>query len=450
MRNFSKLAVGVAMALAGSSAFAAIDFNTAFGVKLTVAGSSAFEGTFLSEMGPTLCSDTPVQFLSGSGVHLRAYGCTLKTSITTSDGTVWSFPANTTALIYYRAEGGSVYGVGPVAKNITEQRLKVDSGCSGAASPFTCSVTALNLTTDVATGAQAESKAVQLGVSDLEPAMFTGENWPTGGFLGNAPTTTELGNISSITPTIGQVFAVYVNSGIPGASGGSINLTKEAVSGIFAGSLTNWNKVPKADGTGYVSSTSLPVKICLRDIGSGTQTGASLFFNGMTCSSAAKKFATTGGLARNASTGAETGCIGTNAGAIGYAAIQQALPSSTALVSIDGVAPDPIAAAKGQYDYWYEATFNSGAALNTDEGPLANQNAVNGVSSNAAALAAIMIDDLVKSTTAPVIGTAAGQTESVISLGNAQNPIVVPVSTTNPVATGTHFGNSCFQPTGSK
>jgi PBP superfamily domain len=449
MSNYSKLALAVAATLAATSAFAAIDQNTAFDVKLNVAGSSAFRDAFKTEMGNVLCSDAPVVFQTGTAIDLKAYGCTLKTSMTLADGsTVYTFPANKTVLVYYRSEGGSVYGVGPIAKpTIQQTRLKVDSTCTGTATPFTCAVSALNLTTDVATGTGAEKGFVQLGVSDLEPTQFKGsENWPGGGFLGNAPTNTELGNITSVSSSIGQVFGVYVNLSNPGVSGGSINLTRQALTSIFSGAYTNWNQVPKADGSGKITGSSLPIKICLRDIGSGTQAGASIFFNGQNCSSAAYGFAKTGNLARNASTGSEVTCISSatnGAGTIGFAAVQTTVPAGTALVNLGGVTPSPITSANGTYDYWYEATFNSGAKLDIDEGPLANQNASLN-NSNAAAVAAIMIDRLINAATTPVVGTGAGQTQSVFSLPNAQNSVVLPVDASHPVATGTRGGNSCF------
>jgi ABC-type phosphate transport system substrate-binding protein len=264
-------------------------------------------------------------------------------------------------------------------------------------------------------------------VSDLEPEKFLGDNWP-GGFFTTEPTATELSNISSITPLIGQVFAVYVNNGL----GATLNLSKQTLTAIFQGQYADWNTVPKADGTGFVSASSVPLKLCNRDVGSGTRAGVLLYFNGYSCNPAAGTFLTTGPkvvTALNNDTGAERTCIKNTVGGIGYAVIQTAAnvtANNMTVVSINGVLPTVGNAAAGQYDYWFEATFNSGSALG----------------GNAAVLAGILQTNIGTAANAP-----AGNV-GLVALADYNTPVVgAAIQTANmPIALGTHGGNSCALP----
>lgn len=429
MRNFSKVALAVAATLAGSSAFAVANVtpSTTFTVTLNVAGSSAFQSQWPIEMANVLCSDDVVTFDSNGGPGLAAYGCTLKTSVTGKTKT-YTFPANTFALVYYRSEGGSVYGVGPLAKNIQQLRLSVSSAncTTGSGTLYHCPVGALNLSADTVASGAAVKAYVELGASDVEPSRFIGENWPAGGFLGDQPTPTQLATLTSKQNVVAQVFALYVNDGI---SATPLNLSKQAVSSIFSGLYTDWSQVPKADGSGFVSdgTAASPITVCERDIGSGTQTSMSIYFMSQGCSNSATTFIDNTPN-RNASTGSEMTCVSTTAGAIGYAAVQKASDISSkwphaVAATLSGVTASTANAAAGLYDLWYEATFQSGAKLTAN--------------ANGAALADVMITRLKNAATTP-----AGS-PSVFALPIGSNASVLPVSSTHPVALGTRGGDSC-------
>jgi ABC-type phosphate transport system substrate-binding protein len=186
--------------------------------------------------------------------------------------------------------------------------------------------------------------------------------------------------------------------------------------------VSDWNSVPKADGSGFVSAASLPIKICNRDQGSGTRASAAFYANNYLCGGPG--LATTGGLAVNASTGTELTCISGNAGAIGYATYQGATnPAGTSLVTLNALTPSVINAATGQYEFWYEATFNNGAALT-------------GLDSNLANALTARVRDAANLPAANVNGLA---------LADFNTPVTPVVDPIRAVAITTHGGNSCNQ-----
>ena len=427
MRTISKVALAVAATLVGGAAFA-LPPGTTYGVKLNVAGSSAFQATFKTEFG-NLCSDTLDTYVasvaSGSAPNMQAYSCTL----TAASG----LPAGTKAIAYYRAEGGSVWGVGPIAKGLSILRLEpnVVGNCTGASPSYTCLVNGFNFNNDTITSGAAVSAPVQLGISDVEPAQFVGENWVDStdgaGKLGaGAPTTAQLANITNSVVVAGQAFAVYVNSSV---SSTSINISKQSLTSIFSGLYTDWSQVPKADGSGFLPAGA--INVCLRDAGSGTQAGASIFFNNQNCSSSS--FAFVGSpFPRNNSTGnatsGELGCIASHAGAIGFATIQGSAPAGTSIVLLDGVTPSRANSANGSYGYWFEGTFNYNSTLTGS----ANENA----------LAQTLITRLQTAATIPA------SSANTFALPVGSNSPVLPVDTSHPIALGTRQGNSCFLPQG--
>jgi ABC-type phosphate transport system substrate-binding protein len=147
-----------------------------------------------------------------------------------------------------------------------------------------------------------------------------------------------------------------------------LNLSKETVAQILAGHYKDWSKVPNATG-GQVSSTSATISIKNREAGSGTRTGASLYFLGQECTTtpvtlkdgAATNdyYATSDALKAAAATG----------GSITYASIDNVTKQSNlTLAQLSGVSPSNLAAAAGQYDWWYEATAIVGNTTGTSSG----------------------------------------------------------------------------------
>jgi hypothetical protein len=417
--RYLNLMGALAATLAASSAFA-LGPTTTTSVQTVVSGSSAFKTNFAAEFA-NICQAGTLDTYSAAGSpapNMSAYSCTLTTD-TTIIPAAQAALRGLNAILYYRAEGGSAYGVAPIAKGQQIFRLVVDANCTGTSPTWTCPVTGWNFAAETGAG-NIVKDTTELGVSDVEPSKFVGDNWP-GGFFGAAPTAAQLANITSIKPVTGQVFAIYVNSSV---SATPISLSKAAVAAILEGSATDWSAVPKLDGSGFVSATSSPITVCNRDKGSGTRAGVGFFFTGYGCTPSGVALVVSS-LAINASGGSETTCIAGGAGRIGYLGFSGATdPAGMVHVNIDGIAPNLHDAAAGGYGYWFEATFNNGTAL----------------TGNDALLATLLAARIRSAATVPATNVNA------LVLSDFNTP-VEPVSTAvNPVAVTTHSGNSCNTP----
>lgn len=419
MRNM-KLVAALAAVCASGSAFALAP-DAATSINLVVAGASAQRNTFQQEF-TAICQAATLNLYQASPTanqDFRAYSCTLNTT-----GLPASI-AGRNAIVYYRSEGGSVYGVGPLAKNLPVKRLLVNSAaCTVAAPPAfgNCTVTGYNLTTDTATGNLVNS-VVDLGVSDVEPNRFVGENWPaaTTSVLGTQPTDTQFNTLSSQTAT-GTVFGILVNSTLA-----VDDLSRQDVNSIFTGQYGTWDQV--ADVNNAVDATG-EITVCRREPGSGTQTAASIYFNGQGCPVGYPFVAAPAGplfenpVVENGTSTTMNTCVSTRTGSIGIQTYTVTPPAGTKWVTINGKLPGKVAAALGDYDYWFESTFNkdeviAGKALENT-------------------LADFLIGRARNAATIPV-------NDSAFALFNGgTNAPVIPVSATRPIALGTRAGNSCL------
>ncbi|HEY4366978.1 MAG TPA: substrate-binding domain-containing protein [Steroidobacteraceae bacterium] len=369
------LAAAVAATLGASSAFALAPTGP-FTVQLTVSGSSAFEAALESELGrvgSTICKNGTVaapaltynKFQSSTN-DFRAYTCNLATGVVSAGG-------GETAVIYYRGEGGSVMGLRPLlASGPQIKRLQLSSCAftTGVGSTVTNSCPTVGyVAVSDAVSSGLEDAVSQVGLADLEPAVFTGENYPTAAtysFLQPALNVTERNSLNgSAAPMVGQAFGVYVNTN--NAELGNVdNLSRNTIANIFKGTYSDWQFVPKIGG-GTVTSTTLPIKVCRREAGSGTQVATSIFFNATTgFVSTANPLgldisAGGGGVQENGSTGGMRTCISGTPGAIGYIS-SEADDTGRRQIQIDGQGTlatetannlGPLIAT-GEYDYWYE------------------------------------------------------------------------------------------------
>jgi hypothetical protein len=431
MRNF-KIAAGVAAILGASSAFGLAP-GTATQLNLTIAGSSAFRDAFKTEFtGGGYCAAGTLDNFVAATANLpdfRAYSCQLA-----SAAPVPSTDFGKTVTVWYRSEAGSIMGVGPLVKNVNIGRLDISAAnCTGASPNWVCPVNGYNTTTDAATSGLTYTK-VQLGVSDVEPAALTGENW--GGqftYLGADPGAPFVKSNISSKPVIAQVFSVVLSNAGPTA--GVTNLRRQDITSIFSGAYSDWSQVPNAAGTGVLPAG--PITVCRRDTGSGTQTSASIYFNGYGCSSAFYPFVTSPSgpfgnpVTTNLTTGQVKSCITTaaasNIGAIGIAANGNT-PTNGTTISIDGVAPTQTNAALGSYQYYVESTFNTPTLYTVPAGE--------------AALATAFTSRLQLNSTAPA-GAA------IVSLPVGGNVPTMPLTVSTagvPVALGSKLGNNCFLP----
>jgi PBP superfamily domain len=359
MNNLT-VAAAVALALGAASAAQAAGTCASPDFALYVAGSSAAKPAFQTALAADLFS-SETSFSSTNGDFEAFCG-----PISSTGQTKTGLTAGSIATVYYRAEGGSVVGALPVVSGKAVNFLDLSGPGCLTTNPVTTGTSAANGTTD-SWGGCVTQHGVELGVTDLEPSVFlaSAKNYPTAystAVFGSASPAQLTLLASGSIPLFQQVFGIFVNtSGINGgAVGQSINLSRETVAQVLTGHYTDWSKVPSASG-GAVSSSSQTIAIKNREAGSGTRTGASLYFLGQECTTT--PIPLKDGAASNDSyaTSDVLKAAASVPGSITYASIDNVTKQSNlSLVSLSGVAPSNLAAASGQYDYWYEATAVNG------------------------------------------------------------------------------------------
>jgi hypothetical protein len=358
--NNVTVAAAVALALGAASAAQAAGTCASPDYALYVAGSSAAKPAFQTALAADLFS-SETSYSSTNG-DFEAFCGPLSSTGATKTG----LTAGNVATVYYRAEGGSVVGALPIVSGNAIKFLDLTgSGCN-VTNPPTTGTSSANGTAD-SWGGCVTSHGVELGVTDLEPSVFlkSAQNYPTAystAVFGTASPAQLVSLASTSIPLFQQVFGIFVNtSGINGgATGQAINLSKETVAQILTGNYTDWSAVPSASG-GAVSNVSQAITIKNREAGSGTRTGASLYFLGQECSTLPIALLDGPASLDSYATGDVLKAAAAAPGSITYASIDnQTKQSNLSMVSLSGVAPSNLAAATGQYDYWYEATAIKG------------------------------------------------------------------------------------------
>jgi PBP superfamily domain len=353
-----KIAAAVAVAIGGHSFAEAAQTVTACAgatAKLYIAGSSAAQPAFATALANDLFDAGGETTISATNGNFKAYCGAAKA------GNGAGIATGTIVTVYYRGEGGSVVGALPVVsgKAIKFLDINTNSACQIAA-PLTGGTSATVGTTDGWTGC-VSNHAVEMGITDLEPTVFTPPNYPStySTTVFGTASKAQLGNLVSV-PLFQQVFGIYVNtSGINGgAVGQAINLTRETVANILNGNYTDWSAVPSASG-GAVSSTSQAITLVNREAGSGTRTGASIYFLGTNCSLAAGSLSDPSPATDGYATGDVLATAAATPGALTYASIDNS-NASLSIASLSGVTPGNLAATSGQYDWWFEATAQKG------------------------------------------------------------------------------------------
>jgi hypothetical protein len=235
---------------------------------LVIAGSSSMLGEFDYYIKNVLCGgfsglgNTLVVRSSGNR-NFFAYSCFTTLNIpATSNGSLQfpQIPSPSLITIYYRAEGDSIVGVLPIVTGKQIKRLNLsDPSCTSSGVNGTCAVTgvaATNGPNDSWAGAVVND-TVQLGVSDVEPSLLTGLNYPANyavSIFGSA-SRSQLAALQTFK-MFQQVFGVAVNtSGLSLATPGVVNLTKQSFANILFGRYTDWSAVPDALTGKPVSST---------------------------------------------------------------------------------------------------------------------------------------------------------------------------------------------------
>jgi PBP superfamily domain len=353
-----KIAAAVAVAIGGHSlaeAAPSVATCATATAKLYVAGSSAAQPSFATALANDLFDSGGETVISATNGNNRAYCGAAKA------GNGAGVATGAITIVYYRGEGGSVVGALPIVsgKPLKFLDINTNAACQIAA-PVTTGTSATVGTTD-GWGGCVSTHAVEMGVTDLEPTVFTPPNYPSAystGVFGTA-SKAQLAGLTS-TPLFAQVFAIYVNtSGINGGLvGQTINLSRESVANILEGNYTDWSAVPSASG-GQVSNTSQAITIVNREAGSGTRTGASIYFLGTNCVNFPATLLDPNPLNDGYATGDVLATAAATPGSVTYASIDNN-NASLSKAQLSGVAPTNLNATSGQYDYWFEATAQKG------------------------------------------------------------------------------------------
>jgi hypothetical protein len=430
--KYPLIAAAVAVAVASGYADAAVPTlaqAAAPAVQLVIAGSSAAQSAVSTAIAADLCGGSAnmltVKSSGGSGNFL-AFSCFTATAVAGTPG----IPANTLTTVYYRTEGGSVVGALPIAsgKQILRLNLADTTNCTQSGSAITCTVsgtTSTSGTMDSWTGAVTRD-TVQLGVTDVEPALLVGNDYPSAystAAFGSA-TPTQMAGLAT-SKLFQQVFGLVVNTS--GQSFTTVNLTKESAANIELGNYSDWAAVPDALTGNPVSAASSRITLIDREPGSGTRTSTNVYLFGAHCGGTNSIPPARGG---NFSTADELNSANATPGAVAYASIDQILNpanqtkwTNLALATINGVTPSALAAATGQYDFWYEATLVPNPAV--------------GANTTAGNLIAFLQADLPKLTTAPAVPDV----NVIPGQGNPKNTATVPLKSNGKTGTAAIFVN---------
>jgi hypothetical protein len=364
---------------------AAITFGTA--AQFWISGSSAAKNGTKAFVQAQICGGSLTAFSSASPVSnpdFNAWACTATGGPN----------AGAINVIYYRAEGGSVVGVYPIINNTNIFQLDLSAAnttcVAGGAGVYNCAVAGTSLANgpfDSWGPAGVVKHQSDLGISDLEPDAFVGNNSPYAatppagynpGVFGAAHTQAQLKAMPHQT-IFQQTFGIVVNTNL---GAGVTSLTKSAIANILSGNYVDWSNVPAfgaaSPGAG-VTAASTNIFVCNREVGSGTRTSAAIYFLGDHCTPGAPSIAEGGN--DNYATSDELVCVNSNGAtqgapagsiAIGYASVDNAskVGAGTAnpnvkFININGVAQTNYTSASGQNDYAYEATEQvNGASTN--------------------------------------------------------------------------------------
>jgi hypothetical protein len=361
-RLAAAIAAVLASGAAGAAGHAPVPASaSAPSTPLYIAGSSAAKNAVLAALETGLCGGTYSLYSSTGNTNFYAVSCAPSgsTGITGANG-------SNVFTIWYRDEGGSVTGALPIVSGSSINQLNLSSATGGPVN-YTVAVTGSSATNGIddsfGPSTAVMKEPVQFGITDVEPGALTSDNYPSAyksSVYGTA-TATQLSGLGK-SALFQQVFGIFVNTksaggGFTAAEQASLSLSKATITNILQGSTTDWSLASDTAGNPVTSGAS-PITIVNREQGSGSRTATAIYFTDDECNAAAVSIAeSTAGTADFFSTGNVLSNANTVPGAITYASIDNAGSyANLTLVSIDGIYPTNLAAAQGQYDFWYEAT----------------------------------------------------------------------------------------------
>jgi hypothetical protein len=302
----SLIACAVATAL-GTSAAQALPPSTTPDFTFYAAGGSAQANAFyvaFSDNVTSLDSYTNTTNGTDSGQYRVLFGTT--TNAITANG--FTIPAGKNVLYMYKFNGGSfANGIAPQV-----------GGGSALPYPTVASIAAATLITGAVAGTgvptyayaanTGNSQVPDWGVADLEVGMFQGYNNPTGNAGGTAVNTN-----GGAAPTVGasvgiydNLFGIAVTHNMFTATHPKTNFSRAEMEGILQGIVSDWSQLFADDGTQMAAGGIILLD---RGEGSGSKASGNQYFLGYPGAAGAKlpesaSFAYTG--TALAATGTET------------------------------------------------------------------------------------------------------------------------------------------------
>ena len=397
-----KLIVSAAIMVASSYSGAIMAHNPATipDLQMFMSGATAMDNS-ITQMFQNLCQpgtlDTYFNGGARPGNAYRAFFCTL------SANEVPGLSSEQTVLFVKRSAGGSAQGVNPLIEEAQLDAMNIfNNNCAETATGSRV----WHCTINPGTG-DLEPRHPNIGISDVDPLLFRGDNTPAGfnpvtpagaqqldvravaALLFGVPVTNGLYNaLQKVQIDMGQLpsscnIGDYTEACMP-------SLSKHQVASLISGQIKNWDEFRIDNGTpGGVEFTNYPgiepptdnkVHFCRRVAGSGTGAQQIVKFLHNPCTEGAleplKVDNTIEGprLIINSGSGDVDLCLddfakganrsGTNGEeVVAWAIGQQSLEKNADLafdykfVKIDGVAPTLRNAANGSYMDWVEPTY---------------------------------------------------------------------------------------------
>jgi hypothetical protein len=248
------MAVGFAANAAGTVNIAGVPHSVVY-----LAGASAPD-TFLADIAEGMM--TGVTFYSAS--NYKAFAGSANGIAGIANGTK--------VLFIKRSAGGSAMGVGPVARGQRVKTIDVNNCSAGVgtkANPYICAIVGADPGEDGAELVTNAGLVPDMGVSDVEPAMFQEPlNTENDTAALNASETARL----TAVPVNQQLMGLVATDNVPA----STHLSRSVYGALLNGQITTWDQVDP--------SLSGDVAVCRRVEGSGTQTSYNWFFGNFPCS----------------------------------------------------------------------------------------------------------------------------------------------------------------------
>lgn len=396
MRKAHLLGAAVSAVLVSAAASAA-------NIDVYATGSSALRSFFIEDLGVNICGFTVSTYKANvaTGVYLdttyTAYAPDFTAYQCTAQATQNGVTAGDVVTLHYAAELGSVFGVWTAANPTFSRRFLTPSAAGCPAGSYTvpgktgaqtgavwptigstsyCTATGYSHVSDTTTsdpnGVLTASTA-DIAVSDVEPALFNADHWPSSNFdatlrpsaLATPPSATDIANATAAMGVMnGQVFSV-IGHGLPGTTDTqtNISLSYTSVRRILQGFYKKWNQVPEF---ATLDTASTPINVCRRDHGSGTGLSADITFAGQACSvdgaspvasgtTTVYPGATAPWVYEAPASSDMKACVASAPGTIGILVnANKDSNFSYAVLLIDGYQPNAHNAAAGLYPYAYE------------------------------------------------------------------------------------------------